>query len=242
MNGLEGNRRFKVLSLGIKELDDSLGGGIPHPSLTSIEGEHGAGKTVLTQQIVYSALRDGLRVCVVTTESRVMEYLSMMASINLDAYDYFIRGKLRIYPLHIEGGKWSKKMLSLFLKVGEVFLERYKGRFDVTAIDNLSILTTETPTNDFLTFITRAKNVVSEGKTVVLTFHPSFVSDDLMMELKASSDTYMIMKNVKISGMNVKALNVVKLWRSTGDRKSSITLEVNPRLGLRVVPLGGVKV
>jgi len=234
--------RFKVLSLGIKELDDSLGGGIPHPSLVSIEGGHGAGKTVLTQQIVYSALREGLRVYVVTTEARVREYLSMMNSIRLDAYDHFIRGKLKIYPLHVGDGKWSERMVSLFLKVAEVFLERYKDRYDVTAIDSLSMLTTETPPNDFLTFITRAKNLVSDGKTVILTFHPNFVSDDLMMELKASSDTYLVIRDVKISGMNVKALDIVKLWRSTGERRGSVTLEVNPRLGLRVVPLGGVKI
>jgi len=106
----------------------------------------------------------------------------------------------------------------------------------------MSILTTETPTNDFLTFITRAKNVVSEGKTVVLTFHPNFVSEDLMTELKASSDTYLVIRNARITGMDVKVLEVVKLWRSVGERKSSVTLEVNPRLGLRVVPLGGVKI
>jgi len=231
-----------VLSLGIKDLDDSLGGGIPHPSLISIEGEHGAGKTVLAQQIVYSALRDGLKVCVVTTEARAVEYLSMMKSIKLDAYDHFIKGKFRIYPLHIEGGKWSEKTPSLFLKVAEIFLERYKGRYDVAAIDSLSILTTETPPNDFLTFITRAKNIVSDGKTVILTFHPKFVSDDLMMELKASSDTYLVIRNAKVAGMNVKALDIVKLWRSKGERKGSISLEVNHRLGLRVMPLGGVKI
>jgi len=234
--------RFKVLSLGIKELDDSLGGGIPHPSLVSIEGGHGAGKTVLTQQIVYSALREGLRVYVVTTEARVREYLSMMNSIRLDAYDHYVRGKLKIYPLHVGGVKWSERMISLFLKVAEVFLERYKDRYEVTAIDSLSMLTMETPPNDFLTFITRVKNIVSDGKTVILTFHPNFVSDDLIRELKASSDTYLTLRDVKISGMNVKALDIVKLWRSTGERKGPVMLEVNPRLGLRVVPLGGVKI
>jgi len=233
---------IKTLSLGIKELDEGLGGGVPHPSLISIEGEHGAGKTVLTQQIVHSALRNGLKVCVVTTEATVKEYLSMMSSIKLDANNYFIQGKLRIYPLHVKGGKWSRQMLSLFLKVAEVFLERYKGKYDVVAIDSLSILTTETKHNDFLTFITRAKNIVSNGKTVILTFHPNFVSNDLMMEIKASSDAYLVIRNVKISGINVKALEVIKLWGVIGERRGPITLEVNPQLGLRVVPFGGVKI
>jgi len=62
------------------------------------------------------------------------------------------------------------------------------------------------------------------------------------MKLRASSDVYLTLKNGKISGMNIKLLTIIKLWGSSGDRKDTITLEVNPQLGLRVMPLGGVKV
>ena len=50
------------------------------------------------------------------------------------------------------------------------------------------------------------------------------------------------MENKKVAGMNVKSLRIVKLWGSSGDRKDSIILEVNPHLGLRVMPLGGIKI
>jgi archaellum biogenesis ATPase FlaH len=62
------------------------------------------------------------------------------------------------------------------------------------------------------------------------------------MKLRATSDGYFVLKNTSVSGMDVKLLKVVKLWGGHGERKSSITLEVNPEIGLRVMPLGGVKI
>ena len=233
---------MKVLSLGISELDRDLGGGIPFPSLVSIEGEYGSGKTVFTQQIVYSLLKGGLKIFVVSSEATVKEYLSMMESVKLDAYDYYISGQLDVYPLHVEGGRWSRFLSSFFLRVMANFLEVKKDKYDAIAIDSLSVLTVETLPHEFLTFITRMKNLVSDGKGVVVTFHPSFLSEDSIMKLRASSDVYLVMKNTSISGIDVKLLRVVKLWGGGGDRKSSITLEVNPEIGLRVMPLSGVKV
>lgn len=233
---------MKVLSLGISELDRDLGGGIPFPSLVSIEGEYGSGKTVFTQQIVYSLLKSGLKIFVVSSEATVKEYLSMMESVKLNAYDYYISGQLDVYPLHVEGGRWSRFLSSFFLRVMANFLEVKKNKYDAIAIDSLSVLTVETLPHEFLTFITRMKNLVSDGKGVVVTFHPSFLSEDSIMKLRASSDVYLVMKNTSISGIDVKLLRVVKLWGGGGDRKSSITLEVNPEIGLRVMPLSGVKV
>ncbi len=233
---------MNVVSFGVPELDRNLGGGIPVPSLISIEGEYGSGKTVFVQQIVRAMLKNGLRVYVVSSETTVKEYLSMMESVKLDAYSHYLSGQLNIYPLHVEGGRWSEFLSSFFLRVTANFLELKKKHYDVVAIDSLSVLTVGTPPYEFLTFITRMKNLVSDGKTVVVTFHPGFLSEESIMKLRASSDVYLVLKNTSISGIDVKLLKIVKLWGVSGERKSSITLEINPQIGLRVMPLSGVKV
>jgi len=233
---------LKLIKLGIRDLDDCLGGGFPHPCLASIEGDFGAGKTALTQQIVCSMLREGLRVCVVTSETTVKEYLNMMDSIKLNVYAYYLNKTMDIYPLHVEGGRWSRFLSSLFFRVTRSFLELRKEFYDAIVIDSLSVLTVDTPPHEFLTFITRMKNLVSDGKTIILTFHPKFLPENSIMKLKASSDIYLVISNAKVAGVSVKILNVVKLWGTSGERKGSITLEINPHLGLRVLPLGGVRI
>ncbi|MGQ9460890.1 MAG: ATPase domain-containing protein [Candidatus Bathyarchaeaceae archaeon] len=233
---------MKIVSLGVLELDRDLGGGVPHPSLISIEGEYGSGKTVFAHQMVNAMLKSGLRVFVVSSEATVKEYLSMMESVKLDAYDYYLSGQLNIYPLHVEGGRWSEFLSSFFLRVMANFLEIKKKHYDALFIDSLSVLTVQTPSHEFLTFVTRIKNLVSDGKTVVVTFHPEFMPEESIMKLRASSDVYLMLKNTSISGIDVKLLRIVKLWGVSGERKSSITLEINPQIGLRVMPLSGVKV
>jgi len=233
---------LNLISLQIKDLDDSLGGGFPHPSLASIEGDYGTGKTAFTQHIVHSMLKAGLTVCVITSETNAKEYLEKMKSIKLDPTPYYIGRRLEIYPLHVEGGKWSSFLSSLFLKVTRCFLEIYKNRYDAVVIDSLSVLATETPPHEFLTFITRMKNLVSDGKTIILTFHPNFLPENIIMKLKASSDVYLVLSNTKMAGVSIKMLKVVKLWGTIGERKDTISLEINPYVGLRVLPLGGVKI
>lgn len=187
-------------------------------------------------------LRDGLNVCVVTSETTVKEYLSMMKSIKLDAYPYYLSGRLKIYPLHVEGGNWSRFLSSLFFKVTRSFLELKKALYDVVVIDSISVLTVNTPPHEFLTFITRMKNIVSDGKTIILTFHPKFLDEHSIMKLRASSDIYLTISNAKFAGLPVKVLKIVKLWGTSGERKGAVTLEINSHLGLRVLPIGGVKI
>jgi flagellar protein FlaH len=230
-----------VVCLGISELDRDLGGGIPTPSLILIEGDYGSGKTIFVQQIVHAMLKNKLRVYVMSSESTVKEYLSMMESVRLAPYSYYLSGQFNIYPLHVEGGRWSKLMSSFFLMVTANFLELKKQNYDVVIVDSLSVLTVNTPLYEFLTFITRIKNLVSDGKTVIITFHPQFLPEESIMKLRANSDAYFVLKNGSISGIDVKILRIVKLWGVSGERKSAITLAIDSQIGLRVMPLSGVK-
>lgn len=232
---------MSVVGLGIRELDRDLGGGIPTPSLILIEGGHGSGKTVFVQQIAYAMLKNKSRVYVISSEAMTNEYLSMMESIRLDPYNYYLYGYLRIYPLHIEGGRWSKAMSSFFLNAAANFLETKFEKYDVVVIDSLSVLTVDTSLSEFLTFITRIKNLVAVGKTVIITIHPDFLSQESVTKLRANSDAYFVMENACLAGIDVKILKTVKLWGVSGERKSSITLAINPKIGLRVMPLSGVR-
>lgn len=233
--------RLKVIPLGIKGIDEVLGGGFPHPTLISIEGDHGTGKSAIAQQMIYAALRDGLKAYVITTEARVKDYLSRMNSMRLNPYNYFLEGKLKVYPLHVKSGVWSNGALLLFMNVVRRFLERRISDYDVAAIDNLSILASKASYSEFLSFVTSIKGIVSEGKTIILTFHYDFASEDLTRELRASSDVYIILRNTNVAGMSVKSLEVVKIW-GAGSRRKTVLFEVDPSLGLRVVPIAGVKI
>ena len=103
LSSLLGGEDRRILSTGNGEIDKKIADGIPLGSLTLIEGENDTGKSVLTQQIMWGAMKQGLRVDFYSTELTAKSFLSQMESMSLDVSDYFAWGYLRLFHLHMEG-------------------------------------------------------------------------------------------------------------------------------------------
>jgi len=78
-----------VISTGNSELDKKIADGLPLQSLTLIEGENDTGKSVLTRQIMYGAMKQGLSVDLFTTENTTKSFVKQMESMSLDVCEYF---------------------------------------------------------------------------------------------------------------------------------------------------------
>jgi len=59
LSNLLGGEDKNILSTGNSEIDKKIADGIPLGSLTLIEGENDTGKSVLTQQIIWGAMKQG---------------------------------------------------------------------------------------------------------------------------------------------------------------------------------------
>ena len=86
-----------IISTGHPEIDKKLGGGIPIGSLTLIEGQSDAGKSVLCQQMIWGSLNGGFKVLLFTTENTVKSLVSQMESLGLGILDYLLLGRLKIF-------------------------------------------------------------------------------------------------------------------------------------------------
>src|SRR5512137_2319787 len=86
-----------IISTGHPEIDKKLGGGIPIGSLTLIEGQSDAGKSVLCQQMIWGSLSGGYKVLLFTTENSVKSLLSQMESLGLGILDYVLLGRVKIF-------------------------------------------------------------------------------------------------------------------------------------------------
>jgi flagellar protein FlaH len=115
--GFEDNKR-KVLSTGIEEPDNKIGGGIPIPSMILLEGSHGTGKTVLSFLIASTLLRQGFNVLYITTETTVKELIHKASSAGFRILKgKFISGSLAVFSVHIAGAKWDEKLGKVSLRV-----------------------------------------------------------------------------------------------------------------------------
>ena len=82
--------RGAIVSTGNSELDSKMGGGIPRGSLTLIEGDSGAGKSVLAQQLLWGSLHDGFKCALFTSENSARSLVKQMQSLNLDVLDFLL--------------------------------------------------------------------------------------------------------------------------------------------------------
>ena len=87
----------KIISTGHPEIDKKLGGGLPIGSLTLIEGQSDAGKSVLCQQMIWGSLKSNYKVIVFTSENSAKSLIKQMDSLGLGILDYLLLGKIKVY-------------------------------------------------------------------------------------------------------------------------------------------------
>ena len=234
--------KVKTVTTGNEELDTKLGGGLPFPALIVVEGGHGTGKSVLVQQFVYGALKSGLRVTVVTTETTTVGYIRGMINVGFDVLDVYLRGQLTVYSTQIPRVRWapstSRDLLSITLNHVISSMDKY----DVYVIDSFSVLVKGSRSEDVANFLTVAKRLVDKDKLILFTLHAGDVAESLHSGLKAIADGYIELKNAEMGGRSLKVMNIIKLKGAPTVFESVITFDVDPAFGIKLVPMALAKI
>jgi len=221
----------KVITSGNTELDSRMGGGIPAGSLVLIEGTSGAGKSVLSQQMMWGALSDGYSVTLFTSENTVKSLVPQMSSIDLDVQDYLLLGKLRVYP--IELARLGGEAPALLLRA--IQAQRDRG---LIVIDSFTSAIAQEATNLQLRgFFEECKRLCSKGTTVMITLHAGAVEPDLMNPIRSLCDAHLNLRTEQDGQRLVKTLEVAKIRGAASGTGAIVGFEVEPGWGMRVIPI-----
>ena len=94
---------MEQLKTGVKELDDILGGGIPQGHSVLLAGSCGTGKTILSQQFLFTGSKDydepGIYISLSESEGKMVE--------NLENFKFFDKkfltdGKVKILDINLQ--------------------------------------------------------------------------------------------------------------------------------------------
>jgi flagellar protein FlaH len=226
-----------TVSTGNEEVDRQMGGGLPLPSLILIEGDHGTGKSSMSAQFMNGLLRSERKVLFITTESATRDYIEKMKMITYDFRKDFLRNRLSILPVNIDGVSWSAVRSKQLLPVIGKYMSINSKKFDAVMIDSLSALTMHADTSSTLDFFTKCKNFVSKGMTVIITIHPKAVPAEVAMQVRSTCDGYMRITPTTIAGKSVKVMEIVKLIGSSSQVSSQFSFDVDTSFGIKIVPL-----
>lgn len=223
-----------VITTGNRELDKKMGGGIPLGSLTLIEGDSGAGKSVLSQQMIHGSLNDEYRVTLFTTENTVKSLVKQMRSLGLDIIDQLLLDRLRIYPMETSQlGQEAPTILSQAMV-------RERGR-DMMFVDSLTSAIPDSSDREVIKFFEGGKRLCANNTSVIIVVHSHALTKELLIRIRALCDAHLQLRTEEIGDRLVKTLEVTKVRGAEQTTGNIISFEVEPAWGIRVIPISKVR-
>jgi flagellar protein FlaH len=226
------DRTVPVISTGSREIDDKMGGGVPHGSMTLIEGDSHSGKSVLTQQMSWGSLHDGFRLSFFTTENTVRSLVRQMNSLNIDITDYLLLGKLRLFPMEVSQSR--TETMDVLLQA--IQAEGARGS-DMIFVDALTPCITSSPPEVVLTFFEKCKRLCSSGMTIVIVVHSHAVEKELLVRVTSLCDAHLRLRTEEVGERLIKAMEVAKVRGASKRTGNIISFEVEPGFGMRIIPI-----
>ncbi|WP_049987675.1 ATPase domain-containing protein [Halobellus rufus] len=228
--------------IGMKDhdrLEKELGGGIPKGSIVLIEGDYGAGKSVLSQRFTYGFNQEGVTTTLVSTELGVRGFLDQMHSLNYDVVKPLLDEEILFIPAEIDasgaltgGGDEERKQLLRLMMEAETMWEG-----DVILIDTFDAILRNDPMFEALVrqneerqaaleIISFFRELTTKGKTIVLTVDPSTVDEEAIGPFRSIADVYLKLEMVEV-GNDIRRNIFVKRFAGMGE-------QVGDRVGFSV--------
>lgn len=221
----------KIISAHNTELDSKMGGGLPVGALTLIEGTSGAGKSVLSQQIMWGALQDGCLVSAFTSENTVKSMVTQMESIDLDILDFLLLGKIKVYPMELS--RRGEQAPHVLLQA----MHKERGR-DLIVIDSFtSAIAHASDDLQILSFFEECKRLCAMGMSVIVTLHSQAISGDLSGPVRSMCDAHLVLRSEQDGQRIVKTLEVAKVRGAASGTGAIVGFDVEPGWGMRVIPI-----
>ncbi len=224
-----------MISTGNAKLDDKMGGGVPVKSLTLIEGDSGAGKSVLSQQIIHGSLGEGNRISLFTSENTVSSLVKQMRSLSLDITIHLLLSDLRILPIETSGlGADAPPALMKAMQM--------ENRSDMIFVDSLTSSIHQCTDTQVLGFFEHCKRLCSDGISVIVVVHTHGLTTELLTRIRALCDAHLRLRTEEVRDQLVKTLEVTKVRGADQKTGNIVSFEVEPGWGMKIVPLSKVGV
>ncbi|GAB3023185.1 archaellum protein ArlH [Natronobiforma cellulositropha] len=232
-------------SIGLTDsdrVDNAIGGGLPEGSLVLVEGEDGAGKSVICQRFSYGMAAEGTYVTYISTELESWEFVQQMHSLSYDVVDHLLGEQmLFLYAnidTHDEGRK--RELLSRFVGAQTLW------RADVIYVDSLSGLLRNDPRFEAVSdsgeedhviqrLVSFLRRVTAQNKTVVMTVDPTSVDEDALRPLRNVADVYFQIDTNTVGQEIRRTIRVRRFQNMKEPVDDSISFNVQQGRGLSIV-------
>jgi flagellar protein FlaH len=232
------SNQFPIGLDGHDRLKQELGGGIPRGAIVLIEGDYGAGKSVLSQRLSYGFTDEDVTVTFISTELNVRGFLDQMHSLEYDMVKPLLNEQILYIHAELDSGgalsgkeRDRKELLRRLMEAEEI----WNG--DVIIVDTFDAILRNDPQFEALVrqneerqaaleIISFFRELTSQGKTVILTVDPTTVDEETMGPFRSIADVFIELEMVEV-GNDVRRNIFVKRFAGMGE-------QVGDRIGFSV--------
>jgi flagellar protein FlaH len=240
----------ELFSIGLKErdrLDKELGGGLPPGSIVLIEGDYGAGKSAMSQRFSYGLCEEDHTVTLLSTELTVGSFLEQMHSLDYDMVDHMLDEDILFLHADIgdakntfsDGGNNDRMNLLERLMDADVMWDS-----DVIIIDTFDAILRNDPKFEALVreneerqaaleIISFFRDIISQGKVIVLTVDPTTLDDEALGPFRSIADVFLKLEMVEV-GNDVRRQISVRRFAGMGEQVGD-TIGYSVRSGTGIV-------
>ncbi len=222
-----------IISTGHSEIDKRLGGGLPIGSLTLVEGESDSGKSVFCQQMIWGSLNDGYQVILFTTENTTKSLMTQMDSLGLNILDYLLLGRVKVY--YMRPSQLKDRANDAFPTILDATAQHTEHRLII--VDSLTPMLPIVSDVEIMHYIERCKYFCDQGRTIINVMHSYALDTRVLLRVRSASDAHLRLMIEKIGDKLVKTLEVAKVRGAAQTTGNIITFEVEPQIGMKIMPL-----
>jgi len=238
-----------LISLGMEDhdrLNKELGGGIPRGSIVLLEGDYGAGKSAISQRFSYGFTQEDTTVTFLSTELTVSGFIDQMHSLSYGITKPLLREELLFLHADFDSAgalrgdeDTERKQLLKRLMEAEVMWEP-----DVVIIDTFDAILRNDPTFESLVrqneerqaaleIISFFRNMISDGKIIILTVDPSTVDEEAIGPFRSIADVFIEIQMIEV-GNDIRRQLQVKRFAGMGEQVGD-TIGFSVRSGTGIV-------
>jgi circadian clock protein KaiC len=198
---------WEVISSGIQELDDLLGGGLEQGTACLVTGSTGAGKSTLASLYVQAAAKQGDSSIVFLFDERKNTYLRRSALLNIEMPTYIEQGLVELHQVsadQLSPGEFGHRVRMAVeqKKAKVVVIDSLSGYFNALLDEKLLLI----QMHELISYLSSA------GVLTILTVTRLGSTGNIETEIDASyiADTVIVMRHFEAQGKILRCIAVIK--------------------------------
>jgi len=209
-------------------LHRNLGGGFPKGAIVIMQGKQGAGKSAVSQRLLFGFLKNGHSVTMVSTEFTTKSFLDQMKSLDYNVVNYLLNRELLFIPSYPLIGKARERTDFL----DRVMNSKQLYERDIIFFDTFSALVkNDIDEHKAIRTLAFFKKLAGMNKTIIMTLEEGDIPENVISPFKSDADIYISLNMQMMEGTTVRTIMVKRYVQSL--------LPVVEATGFRIEPLRG---